>query len=227
MQAKNSKLSTIIDKLLIFIEKKNISKRIFYLNTGLSNGSLDKGSTLRTDSLEKIISAYPEINIDWLITGNGEMLRQQYQVEDLASVAAEPVATYQSKKQGLPLLTEAAFAGLSAGDVSILELDCERYVVPDFKGAEFLMPVKGSSMVPKYNSGDVVACKWLPLDTFFQWNKVYVLDTIQGPLIKRVQQGKDDEHLLIVSENDKYQPHQLHKSEIRKLALVIGVIRLE
>ncbi|MGL4957011.1 MAG: S24 family peptidase, partial [Bacteroidales bacterium] len=92
---------------------------------------------------------------------------------------------------------------------------------------EFLIPIKGSSMQPKYNSGDIVACKKLPIDTFFQWNKVYVLDTEQGALIKRIDKGCDDEHLLIVSDNPKYSSFQLHRSKIHALAVVMGVIRLE
>jgi SOS-response transcriptional repressor LexA len=217
MQENNSDKSTIIDKLLIFIEKKNISKRVFYNETGLSNGSLDKGSTLRTDSVEKVISAYPELNIEWLITGKGEMFK----------ILPNPEITKATKGDGIPLLTESAWAGFNSNDVTVLEIDCEKYVIPVFKGADFLIPVKGSSMVPKYSSGDLVACKWLPLDTFFQWNKVYVLDTIQGPLIKRIKKGKDEDHLLIISENERYEPYDLHRNEIRKLALVIGVIRLE
>ena len=68
----------------------------------------------------------------------------------------------------------------------------------------------------------------LPLsDLFFQWNKVYVLDTVQGALIKRVKAGHDKEHILIVSDNDRYEPFELHMSQIRSVALVIGVIRLE
>ncbi|MGL4908417.1 MAG: S24 family peptidase, partial [Bacteroidales bacterium] len=105
--------------------------------------------------------------------------------------------------------------------------ECEKFIVPTFKGAEFLIPIKGSSMQPKYNSGDIVACKKLPIDTFFQWNKVYVLDTEQGALIKRISKGCDDEHLLIVSDNPKYEPFQLHRSKIHALAVVMGVIRLE
>lgn len=217
MQGNNSEESTIIDKLLIFIKKKNISKRVFYNETGLSNGSLDKGSTLRTDSVEKIISTYPELNLEWLMTGKGEMLK----------ALPNPEITKDTKGEGIPLLTESAWAGFNSNDVTVLEIDCEKYVVPVFKGADFLIPVKGSSMVPKYSSGDLVACKWLPLDTFFQWNKVYVLDTIQGPLIKRIKKGKDEDHLLIISENERYEPYDLHRNEIRKLALVIGVIRLE
>jgi phage repressor protein C with HTH and peptisase S24 domain len=97
-----------------------------------------------------------------------------------------------------------------------------------FKGADFLVQVKGSSMIPKYNSGDIVACKRLPLnDIFFQWNKVYVLDTNQGALVKRIKKGRDEEHVLIVSDNEQYEPFELHKRKINGVALVIGVIRLE
>ena len=82
-------------------------------------------------------------------------------------------------------------------------------------------------MIPKYNSGDIVACKRMPLDTFFQWNKVYVLDTEQGPLIKRVKKGTTDETLTIFSDNPKYEPFELPRTKIYHIALVVGVIRLE
>ena len=74
---------------------------------------------------------------------------------------------------------------------------------------------------------DIVACKRLELDTFFQWNKVYVLDTSQGALIKRVQQGNDNDHVLIVSDNEKYSSFEIHRQEIHSQAIVLGVIRLE
>ena len=64
-------------------------------------------------------------------------------------------------------------------------------------------------------------------DLFFQWNKVYVIDTTQGALIKRIKPGSDSEHVLIVSDNEKYDPFELHISAIHAVALVIGVIRLE
>lgn len=133
----------------------------------------------------------------------------------------------QLNNESIPLIPIEAMAGFGTGEAQVMLYDCERFVIPSFKGAEFLIAVKGSSMYPKYSSGDIVACKKLPLDTFFQWNKVYVLDTEQGALIKRIEPGIDDEHLLIVSENPKYKPFELHKSKINSVALVIGVLRLE
>ena len=80
----------------------------------------------------------------------------------------------------------------------------------------------------KYNSGDLVACKKLVItDIFFQWNKVYVLDTEQGALIKRVKKGSRDNYILLISDNQNYDPFELHLSKIFAVALVVGVIRLE
>jgi len=166
---------------------------------------------------QKIIDFCDKINIDYLF-GEGDMLRGDEKAVKLS----------ESNMGGIPLIPVNAAAGFGKGEFQIMEYECDRYVVPMFKGAEFLIPVKGNSMMPKYNSGDVVACKNIPLqDIFFQWNKVYVLDTIQGALIKRIKQGSDDDHILIVSENPKYDPFELHKEKINGVALVIGVIRLE
>ena len=63
------------ERILQFIEYKGFNKRKFYEETGLSNGILDKKSGLTLGSFEKIFSKYPEINIEWLLTGKGEMLK--------------------------------------------------------------------------------------------------------------------------------------------------------
>jgi len=144
----------------------------------------------------------------------------------LKSINTIPIAI--KAKEGIPLIPIDALAGFSKGEMQVMEYECERYVIPAFKEAEFLIPVKGSSMYPKYSSGDIVACKNLPLtDIFFQWNKVYVIDSDQGALIKRIKKGKDDEHILLVSENIKYEPFELKKTQINSVAIVVGVIRLE
>ena len=140
-----------------------------------------------------------------------------------------PVAVHtDNPKEGIPLIPINAMAGAMMGEQTVMDYECERYVVPLFKGAEFLIQVKGSSMYPKYSSGDVVACKRVPMtDLFFQWNKVYVLDTNQGALIKRIKRGSDADHILIVSDNEAYEPFELPLRCVNNVAIVIGVIRLE
>ncbi len=216
MQINSNKNEKITERILLYLDSKGISKYKFSKDLGVSNGFLDKKREIGTDKYANILEYFPDINPEWLLTGKGEMLRDN-----------NNVCIAKKDAHGIPLIPASAMAGMFSGDVQILEHECDRYVVPVFKGADFLISVKGSSMYPKYNSGDIVACKKLPLDTFFQWNKVYVLDTDQGPLIKRILEGSDNDAVQIVSDNDKYKPFELKRVQIYNIALVLGVIRLE
>lgn len=217
---------TIFDRISTIVEKFGNGKNtVFASLIGVSEANVrnyKNGVMPKADFLEKIARCF-DININWLLTGEGNMLRTEPEKENI------PVAhPSDSPTEGIPLIPISAMAGAFTGEQTVLEYECERFVVPTFKGAEFLISVKGSSMYPKYNSGDIVACKRLPMDDiFFQWNKVYVLDTDQGPLIKRVKPGSDKEHVLIVSDNERYEPFELPLNRIYHVALVIGVIRLE
>lgn len=132
----------------------------------------------------------------------------------------------------IPLLTIEAFAG--NGDSSVFGEDLtrvtDRYEIPLFDGlhVDFMVNVKGSSMYPKYNSGDVVACKIINEILFIQWNKVYVIDSAsQGVLLKRLKPSSNDQTVICKSDNKDYDEFELPKSDIRKLAMVVGVVRLE
>lgn len=219
------------ERLLQYIENNGITKAEFYKKTGLSNGFLDKNTNINSDKLEIISSVYRDLNLIWLITG--KEITPKVNKEDCVNVEIfkdeqnhEMIAL--QAEHGIPLIPEYAFAGFAPGDNSqIFELGCDKYVIPHFHGADGLISVKGSSMYPKYNSGDIVAFKKLSLDTFFQWNKVYILDTEQGILIKRIQPADDQEHILIVSDNPDYKPFTLALADIFSIAIVVGVIRLE
>ncbi|MFJ1323628.1 LexA family transcriptional regulator [Capnocytophaga canis] len=208
----------ILNKIIEYKKFKSDAEFARFLEIPAQN--LSKWKSRNTYDVELLYTKCPELNPEWLLIGKEPMLKNEQNL---------PLATYtDNQNEGIPLIPLDAMAGIGSGEVSILELDCERYVIPMFRGADYLIPVKGSSMIPKYNSGDVVACKKLSLqDIFFQWNKVYVLDTEQGALIKRVCKGSDDEHITLVSDNEKYEPFELHKSQIYAIAVVVGVVRLE
>ena len=211
------------------MKNQGINDNQMTVAAGLSIGLLGKlkknGKGMSSANIEKILSSYPNLNAEWLLTGKGDMIKSDIDGEEpsvpMAHHATDP-------NEGIPLIPIEAMAGALTSEQTVLEYECERYVVPVFKGADFLIPVKGSSMYPKYSSGDIVACQRVPMsDLFFQWNKVYVIDTCQGALIKRIKPGSDKDHVLIVSDNEKYDPFELPCSAIHAVALVIGVIRLE
>ena len=58
-----------------FAESLRVSKRDFYRKTGISRGTLENNTGITEDILAKFIATFPEISIEWLITGRGEMLR--------------------------------------------------------------------------------------------------------------------------------------------------------
>lgn len=134
-------------------------------------------------------------------------------------------------KDGIPLIPVEAMAGMTNGDVQVTENDIlKRYIVPEFTelGVNFIIQAKGSSMRPKYNSGDLLACKKIKDLSFFQWGKVYVLDTDQGALVKRLHPSENETLVECRSDNkDMYPPFQIPKASIRSIAIVVGVIRLE
>jgi len=84
------------ERILQFIEYKRLSKNKFYKETGLSNGILDKQGGISSDSLEKIYYIYPEINLDWLLTGKGEMLKKEGLVQQAHNNISSTITQHQT-----------------------------------------------------------------------------------------------------------------------------------
>lgn len=204
-------MSTSKERLLQFIEYKGISKRKFYEKCGLSNAFLDKVGSIGADKLESISIVYPELNVEWVITGRGPMLKEQLP-------KAQPAA------DGIPLIPAEALAG--KGKLVIEEYMIEqRYNIPDFRGAECLIRVKGDSMVPTYLPGDIIAIKRIDSKIFIEWNKPHILDTVQGILIKRVLQS--DSGYILKSDNPEYPDISVPIDAVQSMYVIIGLIRVQ
>jgi len=65
---------TIKNRVIQYLNFKGVSKYQFYKETGLSNGMLDKPGAIGSDKCEIIYSQYPDINLEWFLSGKGEML---------------------------------------------------------------------------------------------------------------------------------------------------------
>ncbi len=219
---KNEKIT---DRILKLIEYKDITKYKFNKDLGFSLGFLDKSREITTDKYANILEYFPEVNPDWLLTGRGEMLKGS--VSENANKFSDNAKNIA--QDAIPMIPAEAYAGFGGLPISIRDADIMgRYVVPEFKEADFMIQVKGSSMYPKYNSGDIIACKHLKERSFFQWNRVYVIHhREQGTMVKRILQGKRDGYITCRSDNKDYPEFEVPTEEITDFALVIGVIRLE
>ncbi len=221
-------MGKILDRIQQIASNEGISigamERAIGASKGVLSRAINNGTDIQVKWLEAVVENYPTYSPQWLLTGVGDMI-----VSSVSKQNMLPVAIHTDKQnEGIPLIPISAMAGAFKGEQSILEYECERYVIPSFKGADFLIPVTGDSMIPTFHSGDIVACRKVDMSKlFFQWNKSYVLDTNQGPIIKRVKPGSDKEHVLIVSDNQDYYPFELEYNDIYNIALVVGLIRLE
>lgn len=216
----------MISRLAQFIEFQNISVRAFEKKISASDGMIRRAIGNNTDIQSKwitnIADIYPALNIDWLITGNGEMLKK-----DIYPHIKKTSAFESTPEKGIPLIPTSGFAGFGLATFEDIQVE-HYYDVPEFKQADFLMRIKGNSMYPKYSSGDIIACAIVVETLFFQWNKIYAIYTkSQGVLVKRVKKSSIKEYITLVSDNPQYDPFDVPVSDVGKIAIVIGVIRLE
>lgn len=234
MKEKQQEKSLIKQNILHYLAHTGVTPYEFYKVSGVTRGILQQNNGISEDNIARFLAYAPNVNTEWLLTGKGDMVKIESNgapaqaAKGHASQAETAHQVPKGSQEGIPLIPLSAMAGAFTGESAVMEYECERYVIPAFKGADFLIQIKGDSMQPTYYSGDLVACQRMPLnDLFFQWNKAYVLDTVQGALIKRIKPGNTPDHVLIVSDNEKYDPFELPLSAIYSVSLVIGVIRLE
>ncbi|MEN5434132.1 S24 family peptidase [Sphingobacterium faecium] len=217
-------MHSIVTRIKEYLKEKDIAPSIAEREIGTSNGSLSKpfnaNTTIKTDTLEKFLKKYSDINPEWLLSGNGGMLK------------TETITPIPELAIGIPLIPVEAFAGAALNEGYSLNFDSidERYSVPlfDDKGVDFLMYVRGSSMYPRYNSGDVVACRFIRERLFIQWNKVYIIDSkSQGAMIKRLLPSNNPDQVICRSDNKDYIDFEVPLSDIQNIALVVGCISLD
>ena len=76
-----------IDRLMQFIKYAGLSARQFDISIGASNGYTLRMSKNRasigSDVIETILRTYPDLNVVWLLTGEGPMLKSQREEEIL------------------------------------------------------------------------------------------------------------------------------------------------
>ena len=212
----------IRDKILLYLQNQGVKKVDFCRKTGIANGFFNKKGSVTSQNLEAIFENFQNLSPDWLLTGNGEMLRNP---------APAPSIQQDRSGTGIPLVETNAVAGFGNANFAITEADVKAYyIVPKFRFChiDFMIEISGSSMYPKYNSGDVVACTILHERSFIQWNKCHIISSReQGILCKRLRPSDKDGYLTAISDNPEYPPFDIPESDILGIALVVGVIRLE
>lgn len=200
------------ERFVQFLDYKGIKKATFEKSVGFSNGFVDKmGDNTRQSKIEVISNFFPELNIVWLLTGEGDMLINEEQL----------AAPTQDTKPHLPI---AVIAGRMGGISEAVRLhECEQLpVVYAFPRYDYTMMVQGDSMEPKYEGGDRIAIR--KVCDYVEWGKTYVVDTADGALLKRIYDEGDT--IRCVSFNKDYPDFHVNKQNIYGLYKVVGLLRI-
>ena len=128
----------------------------------------------------------------------------------------------------VPLMPISAKGGtLDEFSRGIMENDCEKVLSP-IKGADFAITVCGDSMSPDYPSGCHILIKKIEERAFIDWGKVFVLDTVNGTIIKKLMPVADDpSKIRCISINPEYPPYEISLEYVRGIYRVLMCMALK
>lgn len=155
--------------------------------------------------LRKFASAYSDyINGDWLLTGEGNMELPDKSLR--AHIGVKATAGFMSgiieRDNDDDMHTKSAF-------------------LPEY---DFTIVANGDSMLPKIESGDILACRIVSDRINLPIGKICVIDSNEGAVVKVLREVKGGE-VILHSLNPEYNDYPLPASSINNIAVVVGMVR--
>lgn len=206
----------IKQRVSAYCEYKNIAISRFEKEAGLSNGYFNQVKKRPSlDKIESISRAFPDFSTSWLLTGEGSMLKS----DNIPTLPTEEETQYTTL-----LLPVAARGGTLVGfSQAVKEYECESIPSPISK-VDFAMPVYGESMSPEYPNGSIIFLKKINERLFIEWGKVFVMDTENGPVIKKLMPTDDPNIVECVSLNPDFPPFRVCLDGVLGIYRILSVI---
>ena len=200
------------------LNKNSFSKEIGMSSNVTIGRILNEERNPHTSTLKKIVKRFPQINYNWLRSGEGDMLKKGNleQPELLYSI--------NQKGEGVPYYDIDFIGGfdLIENDQS-LNPTC--YIdFPHYSKADYWVNVTGRSMEPLINHGDLIAIRKLnDWKTYILMGEVYGIVTDEYRTIKRIRiSNKGSEFLRLVPANDEYDEQDIPISIVRAVFQILG-----
>lgn len=192
----------------------------------MAEGLSIQGNSLRV--------AFERSSVDEIYLNHCEnilQIRQNIQVENDYLLGREPELEYKNE---IPNISTKNITGFyypnvygSAGFKSMIDnLETERIAVsiPNWGKDNIFINVYGDSMYPKYCSGEIIGIKEIEYQ-YLNYGYAYVVVMKNGDVhIKYVKAGKDENNVLLVSENKEYDSREFHIKKIDSFYIIKGVI---
>lgn len=216
---------TIFDRISTLVEKfGNGRNTIFASLIGVSEANVrnyKNGVMPKADFLEKIARSF-DININWLLTGEGNMLRMESKKE-------EKMPSVNQTYEGAPYFNVDFIGGFD-----VIVNDQTRN--PDFyinyppynqKGVVWCN-LTGHSMEPEISNGDIVALR--EVNTPIQYlpaGEIYGIVTEEYRTVKRIRLSQKEGYIRLIPSNksEEYCEQEIPISMIIRVYAVLGSIR--
>lgn len=189
----DKKVSNIKERVLCVADYKAISKDKFIEDLGMTYGNFkgkQKTTSLNSDFLDKILSKYPDVNPDWLISGSGEMIKGK----DPASANE-----IQIIKQ-IPFYDVDFYSGFTQifNDQTITP--SYYFYLPEFVKAEFAIKNSGKSMAKELGCDDILGLREVKeWQDYFPQGEIYAVVTSNDlRTIKKVRKNPENTKLVLI-----------------------------
>lgn len=210
----HNKFGRIKERVLLVADYKGIPRSIFCKEIGSSYGnftSKNKETPLNSNVVANILSTYRDINPNWLLTGEGDMLNR------------DENKCPNSKYNKVPFWNLPVSAGKSIDEITgSIEPDGYLAGLPGLDNADHVLPVVGSSMEPEIPNGSIIGIKSLSNFDSLNTQRIYLIITREDRMIKRIEHDPNDSEILwCISPN--YPRFSINKEDIIEIHVVCFV----
>ena len=142
-------------------------------------------------------------------------------IEDVFPLDKKLDAIELNAPNSVPLLPIFAQAGsLTGWSEGVEEVKCERVISP-VNDVDMAVHIYGESMYPDIPNGSV--CYVKRVKSVIEWGRAFILDTVDGPLLKYLTPGSDEDHVRCISANHdpKFAPFEVAKENILGIYRVV------
>lgn len=162
---------------------------------------------------------------DWIISGEGTMFTDRH--DKLISVNCNDIK--ENDYRGTPIYDIDATCGFEGREIEFTDDKIIGSIdVPEIRANSKIIFATGDSMLPIIASGDRIVIREIENWDYFNYGQIYLILTEEYRLIKRIRkcEGKEDEYIILRSENKEYDDIPLHKSKIKKLFIVENILSI-
>ena len=225
MQEKRQEKSPIKQNILLYLAQKGVSPYEFYKESGVTRGILQQNNGISEDNIARFLAYAPDVSVEWLITGRGEMLSTMQEKKQEKSDSEEKLPKVSHNPTiGKPYYDVDFLGGFNEIVNSQVTIPTNNIVIQGFEKADFWCNVTEHSMEPKINHGDIIALHKCTLEDI-QYGEIYavVLDTLRT--IKILRRSSDPKKLRFVPINTTdYDEQEYPVERIMNVFEVIGSI---